>query len=113
MMKKLVLGLAVWGGITGGLCEDVFGMRESYTNSARQALMLAVDNILITSELPKDNDVRVLADECYKENPSFGAWDLRISYITDGMESNQLVKSFVELFMQEILAQCNSISQKQ
>ena len=112
-MKRVVLGLAVCCGIASGLCGDVFGMRENCTNSAKQALMLAVDNILITSELPKDNDVRVLADECYKENPSFGAWDLRISYITDGMESNQLVKSFVELFMQEILAQCNSTSQKQ
>lgn len=113
MVKKMILGIAVCYGITSGVCEDVFGMRESYTNSVKQKLMSVVDNILMTAELPEDNDIMALADECYKEIPSFGAWDLRMSYITDGIESNRLVNSFVELFMQEILVQCNSSIQKQ
>jgi len=74
--------------------------------------MFMVDDILLTSKLPKADDINVLAKKCYKENPSFGAWELRISYITDGMESNQLVKSFVELFIQAILFHCNCESKK-
>ncbi|KAL6623901.1 hypothetical protein U3516DRAFT_778292 [Neocallimastix sp. 'constans'] len=67
----------------------------NFSNSAKQELMFMVDDILLTSKLPKADDINVLAKKCYKENPSFGAWELRISYITDGMESNQLQYFFI------------------
>jgi len=75
---------------------------------SRVDLISMIDNILITTSLPSDEVINTLAKKCYEEVPSFGAWDLDICYATEGLESNHLITSFKERFMQAILFYCNS-----
>ena len=75
--------------------------------NAKDKLGQVIDDILLTCSIPTLEDINTLAKECFEETPSLGAWDLAVVYVTEGMESNLFIQSFVELFMKEILLLSN------